>query len=203
MRIALTGTPGVGKSTVAALLPYRVIDINALVKGGLASGRDEERGCLEADMEGLERRLQELDQEYGACCKKGMDQQEGLFHNKELDQEELDQEELDQRRVTILEGHFSHCFAEWAIVLRLNPEALRIRLQERGYPEGKIRENLEAEALDIVLAEAVESCHRVDEIDTTGLTAQEVSGLVERIVRGDLSMPPGQVDWLEEFFGPN
>ena len=32
MRIALTGTPGTGKTTVAALLPYRVIDINALVK---------------------------------------------------------------------------------------------------------------------------------------------------------------------------
>jgi adenylate kinase len=167
MRIALTGTPGTGKSTVAALLPYRVIDINALVKSGLHLGMDGERGCLEADMEGLGRRLEELDQE----------------------------------EICILEGHFSHCFAEWAIVLRLSPEVLRIRLQKRGYPEKKIRENLEAEALDIVLAEAVERCPRVDEIDTTGLTAQEVSGLMEKIIRGELRLPPGQVDWLEDFFG--
>jgi len=179
MRIALTGTPGVGKSTVAALLPYRVIDINALVKDGLSFGVDEERGCLEADMEGLERRLQELDQVGGLYSKNGLGQEE----------------------IIILEGHFSHRFAEWAIVLRLNPEVLRVRLQERGYPEGKIRENLEAEALDIVLAEAVELCHRVDEIDTTGLSAPEVSELVERIIKGELRLPLGQVDWLEGFFG--
>ena len=55
MRIALTGTPGTGKTTVAALLPYRVIDLNALVKGGLNLGTDPERGCLEADMDGLSR----------------------------------------------------------------------------------------------------------------------------------------------------
>jgi adenylate kinase len=179
MRIALTGTPGTGKSTVAALLPYRSIDINALVKSGLNLGMDGERGCLEADMEGLERRLEELDRE------------EGLNWEKEPDQE----------KVCILEGHFSHYFAEWAIVLRLSPEMLRRRLQERDYPEKKIRENLEAEALDIILAEAVQCCPRVDEIDTIGLTAQEVSELVERIIRGELRLPPGQVDWLEEFFG--
>ena len=53
MRIALTGTPGTGKTTVAGLLPYRVIDINALVKGGMNLGIDPDRGCLEADMDAL------------------------------------------------------------------------------------------------------------------------------------------------------
>jgi adenylate kinase len=86
-------------------------------------------------------------------------------------------------------------------VLRASPEVLRRRLLERGYSAKKIRENLEAEALDIVLAEAVECCRRVDEIDTTRLTAREVSELVEKIIRGELRLPPGQVDWLEEFFG--
>jgi adenylate kinase len=204
MRIALTGTPGTGKSTVAALLPYKVIDINALVKSGLYLSVDDERGCLEADMEGLERRLEELEGGEGPDRGKEQDQEEGLDRQRELDQKERmrDREkESDQEEICILEGHFSHRLAEWAIVLRLSPEVLRRRLLERGYSERKVRENLEAEALDIVLAEAVECCRRVDEIDTTELTPQEVSGIVERIIRGELRLPPGQVDWLEEFFG--
>jgi adenylate kinase len=167
MRIALTGTPGTGKTTVAALLPYKVIDINALVKGGLNLGKDEERDCLEADMDGLAERLRELDAE----------------------------------EVTVLEGHFSHRFAGWAIVLRLAPSRLEKRFEARGYSQAKTRENLEAEALDIILAEAAEICGRVDEIDTTDKNPQEVANLVMRIIEGDLRLPPGQVDWLMDFFG--
>jgi adenylate kinase len=167
MRIALTGTPGTGKTTVAALLPYKVIDINALVKGGLNLGIDRERGCLDADMDGLEKRLKELDTE----------------------------------EVTILEGHFSHRFADWAIVLRLAPSRLEKRFEARGYSQEKTRENLEAEALDIILAEAAEICSRVDEIDTTDKSPQEVADLVIGIIKGDLRLPPGQVDWLMDFFG--
>ncbi len=165
MQIALTGTPGTGKTTVAALLPYRVIDINALVKEGLNLGTDPKRGCLEADMDALEQRLNVMD----------------------------------TRELTILEGHFSHFFADWAIVLRLSPEVLRERLVARGYSEEKIKENLEAEALDLILAESVENCIRVDEIDTTGRSPQEVAELVIRIIKGELMLPPGQVDWLEDY----
>ena len=167
MQIALTGTPGTGKTTVAALLHYRVLDINSLVKGGMNLGLDPERGCLDADMDALS------------------------GHLKSLDSEEP----------MILEGHFSHHFAHWAIVLRLSPSALRSRLEARGYSQAKIRENLEAEALDVILVEAVEMCPRVDEIDTTGKSAAEVAGMIGKIVEGRLRLLPGQVDWLEEFFG--
>lgn len=165
MYIALTGTPGTGKTTVARLLPYKVIDINALVKDGLNFGLDPCRGCLEADMEGLGRRL------------------------KEQDSEEL----------CILEGHFSHHFADWSIVLRLNPAVLRLRLEARGYSHEKTLENLEAEALDVILVEAVEKCHRVDEIDTTGKMPSEVANLVMKIIEGEIDLPPGQVDWMDYF----
>ena len=163
----MTGTPGTGKTTVAALLHYRTIDINSLVRGGMNLGLDAERGCLDADMDAL------------------------AGHLKSLDSEEP----------MILEGHFSHHFAHWAIVLRLSPAALRLRLEARGYSQAKIRENLEAEALDVILVEAVEMCPRVDEIDTTGKSAAEVAGMIGKIVEGRLRLPPGQVDWLEEFFG--
>lgn len=167
MQIALTGTPGTGKTTVAGLLPYKVVDINTLVRGGMNLGTDPERGCLEADMDALARRLKELDSD----------------------------------EISILEGHFSHHFADWSIVLRLAPSALRPRLEARGYSLEKIGENLEAEALDVILVEAVENCCRVDEIDTTGKTAPEVAELVARIIKDELELPPGQVDWLIDFFG--
>ncbi len=166
MRIALTGTPGTGKTTVAALLPYRIIDINALVKEGLNLGMDPRRGCLDADMDALARRLDEM-----ACGE-----------------------------ICILEGHFSHHFADWCIVLRLSPKELGKRLTARDYSQEKIRENLEAEALDVILVEAVELCGRVDEIDTTGRKPQEVASLVIKIIEGEQKLPPGQVDWLIDFF---
>jgi adenylate kinase len=167
MRIALTGTPGTGKTTISALLPYRVIDINALVKEGLNLGLDPDRGCLEADMDGLERRLEEMD--------------------------------ADADEITIIEGHISHYFSNFAIVLRLDPKRLKKRLEARGYSKKKVRENLEAEALDVILVEAVEYCDRVDEIDTTNGTPAEVADLVVRIIRGEARQLPGQVSWLEEF----
>jgi broad-specificity NMP kinase len=55
--------------------------------------------------------------------------------------------------------------------------------------------------LDVILVEAVEYCQRVDDIDTSGRNPKEVADLVAKIIEGKLQMPPGQVDWLEEFIG--
>ena len=43
---------------------------------------------------------------------------------------------------------------------------------------------------------------RVDEIDTTGKTAPQVAEIVARIIKDELELPPGQVDWLIDFFWP-
>jgi adenylate kinase len=168
MRAALTGTPGTGKTTVAALLPFRVIDLNAVVREEeLTLGTDPDRGCLIADVEALAGRLEELAPE-------------------------------EDDGIVVLEGHFSHQFASEAIVLRTRPRVLKERLLQRGYPEEKVRENLEAEALDVILVEAAEWCERVSEIDATALSPEEVAALVVGILRRDISMPPGKVDWTGE-----
>ena len=167
MRIAVTGTPGTGKTSVARLLPYRVLDINVLIKDeGLHLGQDPDRGCLIADVDALEKRIDELE---GA--------------------------ESDGDEVLVLEGHFSHQFAPVAIVLRTSPKVLKGRLRRRGYSEKKIRENLEAEALDAILIEAVEWCDQVHEIDTTKISAEETARLVTKIIRGEAKSPPGKIDW--------
>lgn len=168
MYVALTGTPGTGKTTISRLLPYRVIDINALVKDGYNLGWDSARVCHEADMDGLELRLHEMDAE----------------------------------EIIILDGHISHYFADEAVVLRLAPLELKKRLEARGYSEGKVQENLEAELVDVILVEATEFCSRVSEIDTTDRTPQEVATLVVKAITGEIELKPGQVDWLEESFDP-
>lgn len=168
MRAALTGTPGTGKTTVAALLPFRVIDLNAVVREeGLTIGTDPDRGCLIADVEALAGRL-----------------------------EKLAPEEDDE--IVVLEGHFSHQFATEAIVLRTRPQVLKGRLLRRGYSGEKVRENLEAEALDVILVEAVQWCGRVSEIDATLLSPEEVAALVVGILCRDIAIPPGKVDWTGE-----
>lgn len=64
MRLALTGTPCVGKTTVAAELADRgheVHDVNALVESGMSLGRDEDRDSLLADVDALRDALSDAD----------------------------------------------------------------------------------------------------------------------------------------------
>ena len=57
----------------------------------------------------------------------------------------------------IIEGHLSHTLKniEQIIVLRCDPNVLRLRLEKRAYSEVKIKENLEAEAIGIIYSEAL------------------------------------------------
>jgi adenylate kinase len=107
------------------------------------------------------------------------------------------------RGLTIIEGHFSHLLplGDAVIVLRTHPEVLRRRLEERGYREAKIRENLEAEALDVCLCEAIQRHSRVWEIETTDASLEETLQKASRILRGEgEEYLPGKIDWSESFF---
>lgn len=95
-------------------------------------------------------------------------------------------------------GHWAHLLdCDLSVVLRCHPEVLRGRLRERGWPEAKIQENVEAEALDVILVEASEEGDTY-EVDTTSRTPQETARAVEEILQGrGEGHRPGGVDWSE------
>jgi len=86
-----------------------------------------------------------------------------------------------------------------AIVLRCSPKVLESRLKRKGWPEKKVRENVEAEAVDVILIEALENVPDVCEIDTTEMTDGQVARAIERIVKGERQKyRVGNVDWSQE-----
>jgi adenylate kinase len=101
----------------------------------------------------------------------------------------------------ILEGHTSHLLpVDIIIVLRASPSALRERLRSRRWSDAKIKENIEAEALDIILVEAIETNNKVYEIDTTNMSPMQVKDAVLEVIRGTEKYGPGAVDFSEEAF---
>jgi adenylate kinase len=173
MRIALSGTPGTGKSAVGRelrRLGLEVIDINGLARRhGFLGRRDRKRQTREVHLGAL-----------------------GRFLDRELS----------GVGPVFLESHVAHLLkADFAVVLRCSPPVLRRRLSARGYPAEKVRENSLAEALDAITAEAVARLGRgrVVELDTTrrtaGPVAAEIARLCRRGFRGAARHRPGRIDW--------
>lgn len=131
---------------------------------------------------------------------KGLGQQKEEF---EVDIDAMVQaldEEVERYDDVVIEGHLAHYYpSDICFVLRCDPAVLDERLEERDYSEAKVRENLESEALDIVLAQAVEYQGTVVEIDTTSLSKEEVAGKIEKKIEGLPEVEPeyGKVDWSD------
>ena len=89
----------------------------------------------------------------------------------------------------IFEGHVSHLLdgADMVVVLRVRPEILEKRLEERNYSASKIRENLEAEALGVCSAESFDRYGgKVHEIDVSDLGVDEVAGEIQKVIAGEV-----------------
>ena len=103
-------------------------------------------------------------------------------------------------KVAFLKAHYSHMMdVNLAVVLRCRPSVLRARLEARGWPPGKVRENVEAEAIDGILQEAVARLPFVFEVDTTHATPDETADAILAILQGKTKgHEPGSVDWTSE-----
>lgn len=109
---------------------------------------------------------------------------------------------LPPQRPLLVEGHLSHRMGvDLAVVLRCHPEVLRRRLQARDWPDRKVRENVEAEAVGVILEEARGRCETY-EVDTTHRAVDETVEVVGEILDGGgEAYRPGRVDWSEVVLG--
>ncbi len=102
-------------------------------------------------------------------------------------------------RVLVIDSHLSHHYpkelTEICFVLRCDPAELRLRLKERGYNDKKINVNLEAEAMDLILQEALEEGHTVHEINTTHRDVKSSVWEAVKVLEKSLKPSYGKVDF--------
>jgi Predicted nucleotide kinase (related to CMP and AMP kinases) len=97
-----------------------------------------------------------------------------------------------------VEGHLAHLLAcDRVVVLRCRPDELKKRLALRKYREEKIRENADAEALDVCLIETIGgfSSEWIFELDTTGRDAVYCADQIELFVNDAIPARFGNIDW--------
>lgn len=180
MIIGLTGTPGTGKTTIARFL--------------------EQKGVLVIYLKKLAENHNFID---------SYDEQR---NSNILDLDAIDhylKSQYSSKEKIVIESHLSHLlsFVQTDVVLRCQPIILKKRLMKRSWPWKKIKENIEAEILDIILSEAIENHGRnkVVEMDTTNLSPEESSQQIYHLVHAKPTkhvVNPGSFDWSEYLFDP-
>ena len=172
----ITGTPGVGKTTVsrklASNLNANYVNISELVKEKkLETTIDNDRETLIVDPLEVSGELQKI---------------------------------LEKRDETfIIEGHYvvdvlPKTKVSIVFVLRRDPRELKEVLQKRGYNMKKIWENVDAEILDICLSDVLSTIDatRVCEIDVSGKNLDLIIEEITEILNTKKSCNFGKVDWL-------
>ena len=140
--IAVSGTPGTGKTTLSKIICKRLnfdyIDVKPLIKA-LGEGYDNRRKCYVVDEDKLSKAL-----------------------IKRISA---------AKKPPLIDSHMSHFlpprYVELCVVCKCNLKELKRRLEKKGYSKKKIRENLDCEIFDVCLNEAKEIGHKVVIIDTT------------------------------------
>ncbi|MGQ9759846.1 MAG: adenylate kinase family protein [Candidatus Methanomethylicaceae archaeon] len=174
--IVITGTPGVGKTSIAKeladRLSFRLIELNILAEevGGIGD-YEQERDTRAIKERPIRKRLREI-------LKRGGD--------------------------FIVEGHWGEIvpkeYVKWVIVLRTHPLVLMERLKKRGYKDKKVMENVQAELLDYCLIKAVEKFGDdiVFEIDSTNFDLDELVNQIVKIIEKGEGNSPGSINWITE-----
>jgi adenylate kinase len=174
--ILITGTPAVGKTTLAQKLAQTLnaqhINLTYFAKQNhLILEEDTQRDTLIIDEAKMKRKLRST----------------------------ITKTEAD----VVVDGHYAAAVTPKSLVtnvfvLRRNPHQLRSLLQQRGYSTQKQNENLQAEALDVCLVEALQNQdkQKICEIDTTNQTTDETLTDALAVLEGKKACYIGIVDWL-------
>jgi adenylate kinase len=174
--ILVTGTPCVGKTTVAKALAAKLgaeyFNLTDFAKDhNLITGQDLERDTLIVDEEAMRQTLAEA-----------ID----ASNNQNI----------------VVDSHFAAVVAPadhhvQVFVLRRHPKELKALMEQRGYRGQKLWENLQAEIIDGILGEAVEAhAGRVCELDVTGKPVEAVVGEILDVLEKRKNCTVGAVDWI-------
>ncbi|HLP79396.1 MAG TPA: adenylate kinase family protein [Acidobacteriota bacterium] len=143
MILAISGTPGTGKSTLASQLAQRsgweLLDGTAFIKKNkIFDSYDRTHKSYIVDTALFARKVVAFSKKHP---------------------------------YVIVDSHLSHYipkkYVEAVIVTNCELKALSRRLTARGYSKQKVRENLDAEIFDVCATEALEAGHTVIKIDCT------------------------------------
>ena len=177
MIVAITGTPGTGKTSISKIIQkdgFEVVDFNKVAcENNFLIGKDKKRDSNIVDIK-----------RFDDYIKKNYSGKEIVF----------------------IEGHLSHLLkcVNKIILLRCHPNKLRENLSKKGWKETKIKENIEAEILDIILCEVVEKYpeENIFEIDTTYKSIEDISHDIIKLTKDNFRKVKkyniGKIDWSEE-----
>ncbi|MDR0911707.1 MAG: adenylate kinase family protein [Methanobrevibacter sp.] len=196
--VFISGTPGTGKTTIANNLKkeleskylVEVLSINEIaIDNNLILDFNEEKNYKVIDINNLNIKLNEIIDNYK--------NQYNHFISKNKNNTKLI-----KPKILIVEGHITHLLngCDKLIVLRLNPKILENRLEKRKYIKEKIQDNLESESLGLCSSEGYELYeNKLNEIDTTNKTIEEITRIAIEIIEDKSSLPIGNVDFLDWF----
>lgn len=178
--IIISGTSGVGKTSVAKLLAARLniryLSFSSFVIGrGLYLRYDSKRDTFEIDFNKSRKALLEL-----------ISQDSYVIES-------------------VIPDIIPKSYAKLVVILRFDPLILARRLIKRGWKLGKILENVEAELLGVCLQEAMDyyGMRLVHEIDMTGRKTEEVVNEIQDLLKRNVKVTKvGVIDWLSKYDNP-
>jgi adenylate kinase len=175
--ILITGTPCVGKTTVARQLTAELdalyVNLTELAeKENLTMGKDEKRKSAIINEDKMRRKMREI---LGKTEKSNV----------------------------IIDGHYAAAVVPKShvtriFVLRRNPVELHKFMEKCSFQGFKLWENLASEILDVCLVEALRmhEKEKVCELDVTGKTVENVVSEILAVLASRKKCRVGCVDWL-------
>jgi adenylate kinase len=174
--ILITGVPGVGKTTVSEALAREIdgthIELSKLAfQENLVAEKDAERDTTVIDQEAMRRRLVALIEA--------------------------------SERPLVIDGHYAADIVDretvdHVFVLRRAPWSLKSVLESRGYDREKVRENVEAELLGVLLEDALRTQDhgKICEVDTMGRETIDIVREILDVINGGRRHRFGEIDWM-------
>ncbi len=175
--ILITGTPGVGKTTLARTLTAQLdalyVNLTELAKSeNLVVGIDKDRDTTIVNEVTMRQKMREL-------------------------------VERCEDRDMVVDGHYAAMVVPKELVtrvfvLRRDPVELKALMEKAGFSGRKLWENLASEILDVCLVDALGAVggDKVCELDVTAKSVAETVAEVLSILNGDRECHVGIVDWL-------